>query len=71
LVKKTEDILLPPLHIKLGIASKFIKTAVDSSAEVFDCLKNIFPRLSDAKIKAGNHATSSFFILFLLFQYLY
>lgn len=53
LIKQSTDILLPPLHIKLGIASKFIKTAVESSTEVFDCLKTIFPKLSDAKLKAG------------------
>lgn len=62
LIKETSDILLPPLHIKLGIASKFIKTAVKSSAEVFDCLKTIFPKLSDAKIKAGNHVILIIFI---------
>ena len=53
LIKDTRDILLPPLHIKLGIASKFVKTAVESSEEIFDCLKSIFPKLSDTKIKAG------------------
>jgi len=53
LIKQTRDILLPPLHIKLGIASKFVKTAAENSREVFECLKTIFPRLSDAKITAG------------------
>ena len=65
LIKQTQDILLPPLHIKLGIASKFVKTAVESSPEVFDCLKTIFPKLSDAKIRAGNHVI--FIIFFSLF----
>jgi len=48
----------------LGIASKFIKTAVDSSTEVFDCLKTIFPKLSDAKIKAGNYVPLNILFIF-------
>lgn len=57
-VKNTENILLPPLHIKLGIAKKFIETAVKygqtfNEDEVFLCLKSIFPKLSDAKIRNG------------------
>jgi len=54
----------------LGIASKFIKTAVESSPEVFDCLKTIFPKLSDAKIKAGNQNFFLFIFIFL-FQFIY
>lgn len=105
LIKNRKDILLPPLHIKLGITKKFIEVAIksdaaadeaeeeaeeeeaeeeeesddevvmdeeddfsenqdDSDAEdddvavqgegVFDCLKAIFPKLSDAKIKSGS-----------------
>ncbi|CAH0552110.1 unnamed protein product [Brassicogethes aeneus] len=47
------DILLPPLHIKLGIVKKFIEVAVKDDDEVFDCLKTIFPKLSNDKIKHG------------------
>lgn len=48
-----KNILLPPLHIKLGLVQKFIKMAV-SNDNVFHCLKDMFKRLSDAKIKGGN-----------------
>lgn len=47
-----DKVLLPPLHIKLGIVKNFIK-ALKSNAEAFKCLKNIYPRLSEAKIKEG------------------
>lgn len=54
LIKNTSDILLPPLHIKLGITKKFIEAVVLCNDDVFHCLKEIFPKLSDQKIKAGN-----------------
>lgn len=54
LIKDINDILLPPLHIKLGIVKKFIEVAVKDDDEVFDCLKTIFPKLSNDKIKHGN-----------------
>lgn len=54
LIKNISDILLPPLHIKLGITKKFIETVTKNKDNVFHCLKKIFPRLSDQKIKAGN-----------------
>lgn len=54
IIENVDDILLPPLHIKLGIVKKFIETVVKNNDEVFECLKNIFPKLSDQKIKAGN-----------------
>lgn len=51
LVKK-EKVILPPLHIKLGLIKNFVK-ALDQEGEAFTYLKNIFPHLSDAKIKEG------------------
>ena len=45
-------VILPPLHIKLGIFKNFVK-ALDSEGEPMKTLKNIFSRLSAAKIKEG------------------
>src|ERR1044071_5533658 len=45
-------ILLPPLHIKLGLMNYFVK-ALDQEKPAFKYLAEKFPRLSDAKIKAG------------------
>ena len=46
-----EKILLPPLRIKLGLVKQFIK-ALDFE-EVFQEIRSMFARLSDAKIKGG------------------
>lgn len=51
LVKK-EDIILPPLHIKLGLIKNFVK-ALDKEGEAFQYLRTLFNRLSEAKIKEG------------------
>lgn len=45
-------VLLPPLHIKLGIVKNFIKV-LNPEGNAFDELKRIFPRLSGMKIKEG------------------
>ena len=45
-----EKVLLPPLHIKLGLVKQLVK-ALDFEGEVFQEIRLIFPRLSDAKIK--------------------
>lgn len=55
LIENVEDILLPPLHIKLGIVKKFIEMAVKDVQGVFECLKEIFPKLSDDKIRNGTY----------------
>lgn len=47
-----EMILLPPLHIKLGLFKNFVK-AMDKDGAGFRYLKEKFPRVSDAKIKEG------------------
>ena len=47
-----EKILLPPLHIKLGLIKQFTK-ALDKAGNCFKYLNQKFPALSDAKIKEG------------------
>ena len=47
-----EKILLLPLHIKLGLVKQFVK-ALDFEGEVFQEIRLMFPRLSEAKIKGG------------------
>lgn len=47
-----EKVLLPPLHIKLGLAKQFVK-ALSQTGEVFKHLQGMFPKLSDAKLKGG------------------
>ncbi|GBM23596.1 hypothetical protein AVEN_117357-1 [Araneus ventricosus] len=48
----TEKILLPPLHIKLGLMKNFVK-AMDSGGRGFQYLHLKFPKASEAKIKEG------------------
>jgi len=45
-------ILLPPLHIKLGLMKNFVK-AMDRTGSTFKYLAEKFPPLSEAKIKEG------------------
>ena len=45
-------VLLPPLHIKLGLMKQFVK-ALPWEGEGFTYLCRKFPGLSDAKIKEG------------------
>lgn len=47
-----QDILLPPLHIKLGLIKNFVK-ALNREGPAFQYLINLFPKLSYAKIKEG------------------
>ncbi|XP_050822620.1 uncharacterized protein LOC127057686 [Gopherus flavomarginatus] len=49
---KSRKILLPPLHIKLGLMKNFVK-AIDKTQAAFKYLHGKFPRLSEAKIKEG------------------
>lgn len=46
-------ILLPTLHIRLGLVSSFIRK-LKQNEDAFKYLKVLFPRLSIAKISAGN-----------------
>ena len=49
---ETHKILLPPLHIKLGLMKNFVK-AMDRATPAFRYLHEKFPGLSEAKIKEG------------------
>lgn len=49
---KAENVILPPLHLKLGYMKQFVKK-LDVNGEAFNHLKSMFPRLSEAKIKEG------------------
>lgn len=53
-IVKKERILLPPLHIKLGIVKNFLKH-VYPEKRVAECLHKIFPRLSVLKLKGGKN----------------
>jgi len=44
------SILLPPLHIKLGLIKQFVK-ALNKEGKCFKYLCEVFPALSDAKLK--------------------
>jgi len=47
-----EKIFLPPLPIKLGPMKNFVKV-MDKTGCGFEYLRNMFPNVSDAKIKEG------------------
>ena len=47
-----KNVLLPPLHIKLGLMKQFVK-ALPKDGECFQYLCEQFPHLSDAKLKEG------------------
>ncbi|KYN14527.1 hypothetical protein ALC57_13268 [Trachymyrmex cornetzi] len=49
---ETNKILLPPLHIKLGLMKQFTK-ALNKDGKCFKYLQSKFQNLSDAKIKEG------------------
>ena len=47
-----QKVLMPPLHIKLGLIKQFF-TALDKESAAFKHLQVLFPELSEAKVKAG------------------
>lgn len=47
-----EDVLLPPLHIKLGLMKQFTK-ALSKEGDCFKYLTAKFPRISSEKLKEG------------------
>ena len=47
-----KKILLPPLHIKLGLIKQSVK-ALDKDGAAFKYLQNLFSKLSEAKVKGG------------------
>ena len=48
----SENILMPPLHIKPGLVKQFVK-ALNKDGDAFQHIDALFPYLSDAKKKAG------------------
>lgn len=52
LVEK-EKVLLPPLHIKLGLVKSFLN-CLNKNSNAYKHLKTIFPDITEAKIKSGN-----------------
>ena len=52
LLIEPKKVLMPPLHITLGLIKQFI-TAIDKESAAFKYLQVLFPNLSEAKIKAG------------------
>lgn len=52
LVERTQ-ILLPPLHIKLGLMKNFVKALKKNESRAIDFLKAKFPRKSELKIIHG------------------
>ena len=48
----SNKILLPPLHIKLGLMKNFVK-AMDKDGNGFQFLQQMFPRISKEKLNAG------------------
>ena len=49
---KPEKVLLPPLHIKLGLMKQFVK-ALDKERHCFKYLCVKFPTITEEKLKAG------------------
>lgn len=47
-----KHVLLPPLHIKLGLMKNYVK-ALNKEGRAFNFLSRKFPNISDAKLKAG------------------
>lgn len=51
-IVESNKIILPPLHIKLGLIKNFVK-AMNPNGDGFKHLQSIFPRLSASKLKEG------------------
>ena len=49
---KPHQILLPSLHIKLGLMKNFVK-AINKKSPAFAFIKQTFPQVTDAKLNAG------------------
>lgn len=47
-----KNVILPPLHIKLGLIKNFVK-ALDTAGAPFKYLRTIFPNMPGAKMKEG------------------
>ena len=49
-----DKVLMPPLHIKLGLIKNFVKAITKHHLNCFEFLCKKFPKLSQAKLKKGN-----------------
>ena len=47
-----EKIYLLPLHIKLGLMKNFVR-GMDKTGRGFECVRNKFPNVTDAKYQGG------------------
>ena len=47
-----KKVLMPPLHIKLGLIKQFVKK-LNPEGDAFKHIHELFPKLSEAKVKAG------------------
>lgn len=50
---KAENVLPPPLHIKLGLVTQLFKKLIEVNVNVKEMLLSIFPRLSQSKVECG------------------
>jgi len=48
-----EDVLVPPLHVKLGLSRSLLKTIVQANPRALAVLKRLFDRLSEQKLANG------------------
>ena len=48
---KPKKVILPPLHIKLGLIKQFAKK-LNPESDAFKHIQELFPKLSEAKVKA-------------------
>ena len=46
-----KKVLMPPLHIKLGLIKQFVKK-LNPEGDAFKHIQELFPKLSEAKVKA-------------------
>ena len=53
-----KKMLFPPLHIKLGLIKQFVKK-MNPEGEAFKHIQELFPKLSQAKVKDGIFCGSS------------
>ena len=47
-----KKVLIPPLHIKLGLIKQFVEK-MNPEGEAFKRMQELFPKLSEAKVKGG------------------
>lgn len=66
----TTKIILPPLHIKLGLVKNFIR-ALKSDSDSISILQKIFPKLSEAKLNAGEEKNSYVYVKFQFLEILH